>query len=105
MPPAQRTGKLIQQMERNENQKLYPIKLRNFAKSPSQRVTTNNHSSQIQMSKQNHTVPQNQQLRKNQMDSDIHSIYTDVKNPLSYSGNADILLNKVKSYKYVCCFT
>ena len=80
----------------------YKIPLRKFAKPSSQ---NNSRTNQPQTT----TVPQltqepvnqtsQQAIQKTQLGSEVRDYYTNLKNPLSYSGNADEILNKITSYK------
>ena len=99
----QSQGKMSSRNEREKDRPVpYKIQLRKFAKQVNPSKQTNNQATtREQQSTQKLPTPgpNHQQTQRTQMASDIHSLYTDLKNPLSYSGNADELLNKVKSYK------
>ena len=89
----------------NESPRPYTIPLRKYAKSSAPKVIPTSQSSPTQKNKpvQPNLSPTQQPIQKNPTASDVQQIYTDLKNPLSYSGNAEVLLNKVKSYTYVIC--
>ena len=94
------------QRERNGSPKPYTIPIRKYAKSIAPTVNPINPSYPIPKNKPEQPIqlPTPQPTQKSQTVSEVQQIYTDLQNPLSYSGNADTLLNKVKSYKYVLCF-
>ena len=104
MSEKTKSGKM-RASSKNENSRPapYKVQLRKFAKPSSQNNPTTNLQQTATAALQSNqgsttqTIPPANQMT--QLASDVREYYTNLKNPLSYSGNADEILNKIKSYK------
>ena len=75
-------------------------------KSPSKKpqaspVKPQNQSSQINLNKTDQAAQTSSTHLPTTMHSKLKEAYTNINNPLAYSGDANKLLNQIKSFKYV----
>ena len=98
-----KNGKMSSNKSENNRPAPYKIQLRKFAKPLNQKTSaTSNHQQATpvpQLTPQATNRSNQQASQKTRLASDIRELYTNLNNPLSYSGNADEILNKITSYK------
>ena len=90
-----RNGKTIQSPNQNQNQKANPKNPKTMTETPRTATSSNPNHNQVPLSSQRPNSP------IGITGSNLKRHWTDLNQPLSYSGNSAAILNQIKSFKWV----